>query len=98
MDVHVKLSRTGEPWKTRPHATNSKTEEEILEMATRDSTLERLFESLSKSHPELAPILEDATDQPDVEIRVNDAPIHEQAADTVRLRDGDTVSLLIHEP
>jgi molybdopterin converting factor small subunit len=73
-------------------------EDEIMEMAARDTTLERLFESLSKSHPELAPILEDATDQPDLEIRVNDAPVLEHHADAVRLRDGDTVSLLIHEP
>ena len=67
-------------------------------MALPEASLETLFQSLSKSHPELAPLLEDAPAQADLEIRVNDAPILSRAGDSIRLHDGDRVSLLIHEP
>lgn len=67
----------------------------FTEPATPGTPLDDLFQTLSKRHPDLAPILEDATNQEDLEILVNDRPIDPGKAEAYRIRDGDTVSLFL---
>lgn len=63
-----------------------------------DGPLTRLFDTLSKRHPELAPILEDATHQSDLEIFVNNTRIAAEQAEALVLRDGDHVRLMVKYP
>jgi molybdopterin converting factor small subunit len=67
----------------------------FTEQATPGTPLDDLLQTLSKRHPDLAPILEDATHQEDLEILVNDRPMDAAAADHYKIRDGDSVTLLL---
>lgn len=91
MDVRFTLD-----WRARAKekTTGSRRLDEGLEV----STLASLFDTLSKKHPDLAPLLEDATHQSDLEIFVNDHPVRPESADALRLRDGDVVNLKVKGP
>ncbi len=70
----------------------------ILKTPLEEGTLKTLFTTLSKRHPDLAPVLEDATNQDDLEIYVNDHKLQSEEGERYRLRDGDTVALLLKQP
>ena len=66
-----------------------------IDVSVDEAKLDALFTTLSKRHPDLAPILEDCTHQSDVEILVNNRPVSSPDAANMRVHDGDTVSLIV---
>lgn len=88
MAIRITLVPTRETGSLEPKTMNASVRE-------RESTLEALFDTLAKRHPDLAPLLEDATHADDLEIFVNNRPVPHDTADGYRLRDGDSVSLLL---
>lgn len=91
MDVHFSIKANRVP--TGLDGTTSFVEEDV-----NADSLDRLFHTLSKRHPELAPLLEDATHQDDLEIFVNEQPVRKAHESGVNIHDGDSVSLLIKTP
>jgi len=67
----------------------------FTEPAREGTALEDLFQTLSKHHPDLAPLLENATHQEDLEIVVNDRPLDTATAERYRIQDGDSVALFL---
>lgn len=91
MDLRIKLS-------SLDLASGSRTSvREIDEAGLPRGTLEDLFDHLARRHPDLAPLLEDAVHQKDLEIAINNRRLHEGAEETP-LRDGDVVSLFVKPP
>jgi hypothetical protein len=75
----------------RPHGLDNR----WLEPAEREESLQELFIQLSKHHPDLAPVLEDAAHVQDLEIYVNEHLVPPHQADHLRVRDGDSVRLFL---
>lgn len=71
--------------------------ERFEELDPRDGSLDGLFLTIAKHYPELAPLVEDATKQDDLDIFVNNRPVADAAAQGLRLRDGDSVRLFFKD-
>lgn len=79
----------------RNRVTNRPGSNRVIETGLEEISLRSLFHTVAKHHPELAPLLEDATQADDLDIFVNDKPVSPDAAEQARLHDGDSVALIL---
>lgn len=91
MTVRITVGNLPDP--TRPNPSKR-----TVRAPLHEGTLESLFRTLAKRHPDLAPLLEDATHQEDLEIFVNDLRVDPAQGASYALHDGDSVSLFVKRP